>query len=67
MLSVKLPHIPRLFSLVFFAMLSDMSSASSNIGANSVTCSLPIVKDEMFYLTTQSTHFIFGYMASYIW
>ena len=22
---------------------------------------------EMFYLTTHSTHFIYGYMASYIW
>ena len=24
-------------------------------------------KKEMFYLMTHSTHFIYGYMASYIW
>ena len=24
-------------------------------------------RKEMFYLTTHSTHFIYGYMASYIW
>ena len=24
-------------------------------------------KEEMFYLTTHSTHFIYGYMASDIW
>ena len=24
-------------------------------------------RKEMFYLTTQSTHFIYGYMASHIW
>ena len=24
-------------------------------------------RKEMFYLTTQSTHFIYGYMASDIW
>ena len=29
---------------------------------------LSAVKDkEMFYLTTHSTHFIYGYMASDIW
>ena len=26
-----------------------------------------IGRKEMFYLTTHSTHFIYGYMASYIW
>ena len=25
------------------------------------------MKEEMFYLTTHSTHFIYGYMASDIW
>ena len=25
------------------------------------------IKKEMFYLTTHSTHFIYGYMASDIW
>ena len=24
-------------------------------------------RKELFYLTTHSTHFIYGYMASYIW
>ena len=24
-------------------------------------------RKDMFYLTTHSTHFIYGYMASYIW
>ena len=24
-------------------------------------------RKEMFYLTTHSTHFIYGYMASHIW
>ena len=27
----------------------------------------PILEREMFYLTTHSTHFIYGYMASDIW
>ena len=26
-----------------------------------------IGRKELFYLTTHSTHFIYGYMASYIW
>ena len=25
------------------------------------------IRKEMFYLTTHSTHFIYGYMASHIW
>ena len=28
---------------------------------------LPSGRKEMFYLMTHSTHFIYGYMASYIW
>ena len=32
-------------------------------------CSSEVLKDmkEMFYLTTHSTHFIYGYMTSDIW
>ena len=31
------------------------------------TCSRFEERNEMFYLTTHSTHFIYGYMASDIW
>ena len=34
------------------------------------TCFVNVLKEgmnEMFYLTTHSTHFIYGYMASDIW
>ena len=40
---------------------------------NSINCTKPWlesklrIRKEMFYLTTQSTHFIYGYMASDIW
>ena len=27
----------------------------------------PMIRKDMFYLTTHSTHFIYGYMASNIW
>ena len=33
----------------------------------SITFNINIMKEEMFYLTTHSTHFIYGYMASDIW
>ena len=32
-----------------------------------IICILSIGRKEMFYLTTHSTHFIYGYMASDIW
>ena len=37
-----------------------------------ITCAASVYRfrlgrKEMFYLTTHSTHFIYGYMASYIW
>ena len=38
--------------------------------SGSVVESAPFLKEgrkEMFYLTTHSTHFIYGYMASDIW
>ena len=32
-----------------------------------ISCILLTGRKEMFYLTTHSTHFIYGYMASDIW
>ena len=35
--------------------------------AEACSCSYPMQNEELFYLTMHSTHFIYGYMASYIW
>ena len=42
------------------------SRNSKKNGSLSLSCIIGWRK-EMFYLTTHSTHFIYGYMASYIW
>ena len=36
-------------------------------GKSTILSPLPKGRKEMFYLTTHSTHFIYGYMASDIW
>ena len=36
-------------------------------GDNTTGSSVEMGRKEMFYLTTHSTHFICGYMASFIW
>ena len=53
--------------------LSDWGSSSSisravpRVGLMRCGAQLGRKKKEMFYLTTHSTHFIYGYMASDIW
>ena len=56
-------------------MLFQQTANSNTLTEVSITCllHLPNIKSlrqrerEMFYLTTHSTHFIYGYMASDIW
>ena len=41
--------------------------ATAGFLSNYLSGPLPHVRREMFYLTTHSTHFIYGYMASVTW
>ena len=48
--------------------IPDNGSLHININKKDLSASLNTrVEREMFYLTTHSTHFIYGYMASDIW
>ena len=47
--------------------LTEIRIHTSCEGLNVLLFSNKIQKREMLYLTTHSTHFIYGYMASYIW
>ena len=42
---------------------TNVTETQSSFGMSTVTNT----RKEMFYLTTHSTHFIYGYMASDIW
>ena len=43
------------------------TDGSDHTGRSTTTCWPKVRRKEMFYLTTHSTHFIYGYMASDIW
>ena len=55
--SDSLPQV----STHIFSLIADSVMSSSVVGA------LVKGRKEMFYLTTHSTHFIYGYMALDIW
>ena len=44
-----------------------VSACTTNITKAMVCTILSVGRKEMFYLTTHSTHYIYGYMASDIW
>ena len=50
-------------------VVATMKHPPSQLIWNAVPCRRAVGEREreMFYLTTHSTHFIYGYMASYIW
>ena len=50
--------------LVVADHLTDLRTRCLHLRSN---CREPRGRKEMFYLTTHSTHFIYGYMASDIW
>ena len=45
----------------------DLCCTSPNSGEQTLDVRPTVGRKEMFYLTTHSTHFIYGYMASDIW
>ena len=60
--TINIPSLPFRSAMTIVHSLYRSSSRLRNM-AGPVT----IVIREMFYLTTHSTHFIYGYMASDIW
>ena len=58
---------PGMFTSSYF---SKSPSVVEGIPANKIPLTITVAFErerEMFYLTTHSTHFIYGYMASDIW
>ena len=61
-----------LFSYIRWQFLIRLISGqlrgmSAVVNVKGARCSSVVREREMFYLTTHSTHFIYGYMASDIW
>ena len=53
--------------LIFRLLETDLVLTASYKSGGMCTVQHSLGRKEMFYLTTHSTHFIYGYMASHIW
>ena len=47
--------------------IDDLFTVCETWATHTLVNIIPVIEREMFYLTTHSTHFIYGYMASDIW
>ena len=52
---------------IYLAPGGNVPCSAHNVLICLLACTLTCGRKKMFYLTTHSTHFIYGYMASDIW